>query len=439
VVRRTIIPAILLVLVASGGTVRASVAPPTEPPIQPPGPRDGKAIADWNPALARPSSAGAAQAAVVPCTAGSAGGFPCRNVDLMARLPLASMGGGSGSGGWGWTDPQTGREYAIAGRSNGVSFVDVTDPANPVYLGNMPPATGNSSWREVNVYNNTAYVTSEAAGSGLQIFDLTRLRNVPNPPITFNADARNTSFGHAHTVSVNYDTGLVYADGSDTCSGGPRMFDARANRLNPPFVGCVSGDGYTHDSQAVLYRGPDTRFQGREIMFNSNEDTLTLYDITTRSSPTQLSRKTYSGRGYVHQGWLTPDHRFFFLNDELDERNAGHNTRSYVWDMSNLTNPVLLGFYTGPTSAIDHNEFTKGNFVFQSNYTAGLRILNTTNAANPASITEAAFFDVHPANNNAAFNGTWTNYPYFRLQHRGRAVRGTAQPERRAAADRGVL
>jgi len=352
-------------------------------------------------------------AAAIPCTNGSAGGYPCKNVDLLANVPLSSMGGGSGSGGWGWTDPATGKEYAIAARSNGTAFVDISNPTSPVYLGNLPSPTGTSSWREVNVYANHLYVVSDNNGShGLQIFDLTRLRNVTAPPVTFTSDARNTSFTRAHTVTINYDTGFAYINGSSTCSGGPRMFSL-ADPKAPAFAGCLSADGYTHDGQCVRYHGPDTRYQGREVCFNSNEDTLTLFDVTTKTSPVQLARKGYAGSGYVHQGWLTENQRYFLLDDETDETSDGHNSYTYVWDVADLTNPVLLGHFTGPTAATDHNQFVKGNYSYQSNYKAGLRIIDLTNVANPTAMTEAAYFDVYPANNANGFNGTWTNYPYY--------------------------
>jgi hypothetical protein len=78
-----------------------------------------------------------AAAGATPCSGGFAGVYPCHNVDLLAFLPLAAIGGGNGNDVWGWTDPVTGREYALMGRTTGTSFVDVTDPANPVYLGTL--------------------------------------------------------------------------------------------------------------------------------------------------------------------------------------------------------------------------------------------------------------------------------------------------------------
>lgn len=355
----------------------------------------------------------AVPAAATPCVNGMAGSYPCGNIDLQSVLPLSGMGGGSGSGGWGWTDPSNGKEYAIAARSNGTAFVDISTPTNPIYLGNLPSATGTSNWRELNVYNNTAYIVSDSNGShGLQVFDLTRLRSVTSPPMTFSADTRDTSFTRAHTITVNAETGYLYVNGSNTCSGGPRMFNL-ANRLAPAFAGCVSGDGYSHDSTAVVYHGPDSRYRGKEILVGSNEDTVTFFDVTTKSSPVQLARKTYSGVGYAHQGVFTEDHKYFLLDDETDETENGHNTRTYVWNTTDLTNPVLAGIFTGPTAASDHNQFVKGNHSYQSNYKAGLRIVDVTNVGNPASMREAAYFDVYPSSNTNGFSGTWTNYPYY--------------------------
>jgi choice-of-anchor B domain-containing protein len=351
-------------------------------------------------------------AVAADCVGGTAGGYACNNVDLLAQLPLSTIGGGGGNDIWGWTDPQTGREYAIVGRTNGTAFVDITTPTNPTYLGNLPTATTNSSWRDIKVYANHAFIVSEAGSHGLQVFDLTRLRGVANPPVSFTADGRNTSFGSAHNLAINTDSGYAYVIGSNTCSGGPRMFDL-SNPTSPAFAGCVSGDGYTHDTQSVVYAGPDAAMRGREILFSSNEDTLTIVDVTNKSSPAQLSRTGYTGRGYTHQGWLTEDHRYFLLDDETDENRNGHGTRTYVFDVSDLNNPMLRGQYTGPTAATDHNLYVKGDFAYESNYRAGLRIVSLAGVANPSSMTEVAYFDVYPESNNRGFAGAWSSYPYF--------------------------
>ncbi len=357
---------------------------------------------------------------ITSCAGGFAGAYPCSNVDLMSFLPLNQIGGGSGTDIWGWTDPQTGKEYAIMGRTNGTSFVDISDPVNPVYLGDLAlhGTTINSIWRDIKVYADHAFAVSEANNSGMQVFDLTQLRNVASPPVTFSETAWYGTFLSAHNLVINEDSGYAYAvgtSGGTHCSGGLHMIDI-STPTAPVFAGCFSSDGYTHDAQCVNYQGPDTDHQGKEICFNSNEDTLTIVDVTNKGAPAQLSRTSYGGSGYTHQGWLTEDHVHFLLDDEGDESSLGHNTRTFIWNVSNLDNPSLVGNYTASTPAIDHNQYVKGNHTYQSNYRAGLWILDLSNlncGVPDCNLSEAGYFDVYPANDAASFNGTWSNFPYF--------------------------
>jgi choice-of-anchor B domain-containing protein len=344
------------------------------------------------------------------CVDGFAGSYPCHNVDLLAFLPLSTIGGGSGNDVWGWTDSLTGKEYALLGRSTGTSFVDISDPVHPIYLGNLPTHSVNSLWRGIKVYGNHAFIGSEASQHGLQIFDLTRLRSVANPPATFTEDAWYGGFGNSHNIAVNESTGFIFATGTNTCNGGLHIVDVHVPE-QPVFAGCVSADGYVHDALCVVYAGPDAAHVGQEICFNSDEDTLTLVDVSVKSAPVQISRTGYPGSGYTHQGWLTEDQRYFLHDDELDEVNYGGNTRTYVWDMADLENPVLLGHFNSSRPAIDHNLFIRDAHAFESNYRAGLRILRFDDLAH-AELTEIGYFDIYPADDEPAFNGTWNNFPF---------------------------
>jgi choice-of-anchor B domain-containing protein len=348
---------------------------------------------------------------VTPCVGGFAGSYACNKVDLLAHMPLNTIGGGTGAEVWGWTDPQDGTEYAIFARSSGTSFIDLSNPASPVYLGTLPPHTSNSTWRSIKVYDHYVVIGSEASGHGMQVFDLHRLRTVVTPPVVFTEDAHYNGFGSSHTIEVNAASGYAIAAGSNSCSGGLHIVNIQ-NPLSPVFGGCFSADGYTHEAQCVLYTGPDTQHAGKDICFAYNEDTVTIVNITTPASPVQLSETPYTGSAYTHQGWLTADQKYILVDDELDETSFGHNTRTRVFDVSDLDDPFLVGFYDGPTGAIDHNLYIHNGFAFESNYTAGLRILDLTNVAS-ASLTEAGFFDMYTPNNNASFSGTWGNYPFF--------------------------
>lgn len=349
--------------------------------------------------------------AIELCVNGFADIYPCENTVMYSRLPLANMGGGSGNDIWGWTDPDTSREYALVGRSNGTAFVDITDPVNPVYLGNLPTHTSSSIWRDIKTYGNYAFIVSEASGHGIQVFDLTQLRNIPSPPVTFSNTAHYSGFGSAHNIVINEDSGYAYGVGTNTCAGGLHMVDISSPE-SPTNAGCFSADGYTHDAQCVNYTGPDSDHQGKEICFNSNEDTLTIVDVSAKSTPVQLARQGYAGSGYAHQGWLTEDQQYFLMDDELDELSSGNNTRTYIWNVSDLDAPVLIGNYTAATAATDHNLYVRGQYVYQGNYQAGLRVLSLANISHGI-LSEVAYFDTFPANDNAGFNGVWSIYPYF--------------------------
>jgi len=344
------------------------------------------------------------------CTAGTADDFACSGIDLRSRLSLATMGGPAGNDVWGWADAQTGNEYALMGMANGTAFVDVTDPENPVFLGVLPTTTVASSWRDIKVYQDHAYIVADAAGAhGMQVFDLTRLRGV-NAPQNWLADVNYGGFGNAHNLAINEDTGFAYAVGTNTCNGGLHMIDITTPN-NPLFAGCHDLFD-VHDTQCVSYAGPDVDYAGAEICANSAEDRVEFVDVSNKASTVSIANIVYPQLGFVHQNWFTEDHRFLLVGDELDERNFGVPTRTHIFDVSDLDVPVYVSAYEGPTASIDHNLYVLGNRVFEANYTSGLRVLEFANLAN-SEMSEVAFFDTYPANDGRNFDGAWSVYPYL--------------------------
>ncbi|MEE8368239.1 MAG: choice-of-anchor B family protein, partial [Thermoanaerobaculia bacterium] len=90
----------------------------------------------------------------------------------------------------------------------------------------------------------------------------------------------------------------------------------------------------------------------------------------------------------------------------------GHNARTYIWDALDLDAPELIGTYTSSTPSIDHNLYTRGNYVYQANYLAGLRILSLTKIGQ-GNLKQVAFFDTSPLEDARDFGGAWGVYPYF--------------------------
>ena len=355
------------------------------------------------------------------CTNGAAYGFGCKGVDLLSRLSMPDLGAILVNDVWGWTDPETGREYALAGRSDGVAFVDVTDQLNPIYIGDLPSHDGATSWwRDMKVYKDHMFVVVDNSGAnGMQVLDLTELRRFRGDPIRFEETAHYDGVRTAHNIAINEASGIAYITGASsmTCSHGLHMVDVRMP-AQPTYAGCFrdtetgrSGIGYTHDVQCTLYHGPDSEHAGKEICFGSNETALSVADVSDKRNPVKLSHASYPNVSYAHQGWLTEDHRYFIMNDELDER-AGlvDRTRMLIWDLEDLDDPVLHTEYVGETGSTDHNLYILGDKVYAANYTSGLRIIDIGDIHAP---TEVAHFDTHPSNNNTSFDGAWTAYPYF--------------------------
>ncbi len=359
-----------------------------------------------------------------PSGIGGNGPYASYRVNLIKQIPHLDMGAGAsiiGNDVWGWT--KNGREFALVGQTDATAFVEITDPYNPVFLGRLPTAAGVAAWRDMKVYGDYMYVVADGsanASHGVQVFDLNRL--LPGgPPQNYTMDFHYTGLGRAHNIAIN-ETGLAraYVVGSPSASsGGGLIILDISNPLNVTQAGVYSGDGYTHDTQVVTYNGPDAGYLGWEVAFSSNEDTLTITDVTNPAASTLISRTGYAGAQYSHQGWLTEDQRYFVMDDELDERNnvlAGNPafpTRTRIWNVEDLDNPVYLGHIDGVEYTIDHNQYIHNGLIYQANYTSGLRILRI-NDIQSLDIEEIAFFDTYPTDNAInSFNGAWSAYPFF--------------------------
>jgi len=353
-----------------------------------------------------------------PCSGGMAGTYPCDGITLQSYISAATMGAAEGQDSWGWTDPLDGQEYAIVALDNGTAFVNITDPINPIYLGRMNTHTGSSLWRDVKVYANHSYTVSDSNGNhGMQVFDLTQLRGLTGSPVVnFPETAHYNGFGSAHNIVINQDTGFAYVVGSNTFSGGPHFIDL-SNPSNPVAAGGYSGSGYMHDAQILVYNGPDTEHNGKELIigaFSGGSDDVRIIDVSDKNNIDLIGIVSYSNKYYTHQGWFTDDKRFFIVGDEVDEENVGFNTRTLVFDMQDLDNPTLHYIYYGSTKAIDHNGYVRGNRFYLANYAAGMRVLKIDGLYDsPPSMTEINYFDVYPSSNSASFNGTWNVYPFF--------------------------
>ncbi|GLB42071.1 hypothetical protein LshimejAT787_1100860 [Lyophyllum shimeji] len=377
-----------------------------------------------------------------PCVNGRAGEFKCNNIDLHSFKSHADLGSatGEGSSSWGWT--HEGRDFAIIAQADGAAFAEILKNGELDYLGRLPRTEGAEPkiWREIRVSGDIAVIGSEAENHHIQFFDLKKLLQIKKEekPKTFDsikdtAIFRGLPIGRTHNVVVNPELPYVVSVGSQPrtsqFAAGLVFIDIK-NPSNPTLMGYQAEDGYVHDAQCLLYRGPDTRFKGKDICYGYNEDTLTIYDVTNKANATIISRTSYVGASYTHQGWvLDPnDQRYLLMDDELDEVHAAGLAAdgypvTYIWDIQDLTAPVLAGHYKTSVKGIDHNQYISNGRSYQSNYGAGLRILDVSSIPRDptgAGVHEIGFFDIYPEDDDLEgggiidFAGSWSSYGMFK-------------------------
>lgn len=402
----------------------------------------------------------------IPCVNGqlstSDETFDCLNTDVLGFVPIRDMDSDrEASDIWGWTDPVYGEQIAIIGMEDRTAFVKVTrqqdGSVTPVVLATLlQSGKKNVIWSDMKVYSNHVFIVRES-NHGMQVYNLENLRQYYSNEravslgqddltdfygvvdqidlaanIEAGVNATRAPSANVHNIVINEETAFAYLVGSQTCNGGLHAVDISdfgtdAAEPKARFAGCFSADGYTHDAQCVVYHGPDYAYQGKEICWAYNEDTITVVDVSNKNEMTMISRRTYENAKYTHQGWLTEDHVFVIANDELDEiQTSDKRTRTQVWDYSSLANPVLKGFRFSADEihSVDHNLYIKGNRIYLANYCAGLRVYEisgdiATSSTDDLQLTlpEVAFFDSAPycdtATDEPIFQGSWSSYPYF--------------------------
>ena len=321
--------------------------------------------------------------------AGPASAQVSRNVQFLAHV----------NGGWSqysacWSYVHSdGREYAAIGTNQGTAIYRLTNPAAPAFVTHIagPP----SQWRELKQYRNWLYVVSEGngAGAGLQIIRMTN----PDAPVL--AATYTATFLTAHTVTIDTANATLYANGTRLSTGvasGMKILSL-ANPEAPVQVGSYTGP-YIHDSHVrdgVLYTS------------HISEGWVRVFDVSNPANIAQpaslLAAKTFSNP-FPHNAWTSPDHKFLYVTNENSEG------LMKTFDISDLGNITQTSSYRARSGAICHNVHNRGNVLFASHYTEGVRLLDI---ADPARPVEWGYYDTY-LGTGTGFFGNWevcADYP----------------------------
>ncbi len=320
------------------------------------------------------------------CIAASAvAGFPASNVALHRQITVADMNSSFAEDSWGYVSP-SGREYAIVGLSVGTGFVEITDPPNPVIVALMSQV---NQGRDMKVYQNFVYSTSDSGPT--HVYDVS---GIDNGVVAF---VRSFVDG-AHNLAVDEVSGFLYLGGG----GSMRAYDL-SDPSDPTLVGAWSGQ--THDAQVATYT--TGFYAGRQFafVFAGSNGRVEIIDVTDKSNMFLVGQVGYPNAAYTHQGWLSADRQYLYVNDELDSI-----PRTTIIDVSDLSAPVFVSDFATSLASTDHNLYVHNGFIFEANYSSGLRIFDASDPLNPV---EVGSFDTYPTDDNAGFNGAWNVYPFF--------------------------
>lgn len=290
---------------------------------------------------------------------------------------------------WGHVDAN-GNEYAIVGARKGVSVVDVTNPQNPseVYW----EEGDESIWRDINTFNNYAYVTTEAE-SGLMILNMNSLPNANGISSSYYTGPVGNEWQSAHTLFID-SAGYAYVFGANRGNGGVIILDIQTDPFNPIEVG-VFDNWYCHDGYVL----GDTMY-----LAHIADGFISIVDISDRSNPVLLGTKN-THNTFSHNIWVSPDRKYAFTTDEV----SGAFVGSY--DISDPANIVELDLVQNSPGlgVIPHNVHYLDGFLVCSYYSDGVVVFDGNK---PDNLVKVASFDTYPAK-TIGFDGTWAAYPFL--------------------------
>jgi choice-of-anchor B domain-containing protein len=296
---------------------------------------------------------------------------------------------------WGYTD-SNGKEYAIVGLRNGVSVVDLSIPSAPVQVGFAPGV--NSTWRDIKVWGDYAYITCDQGDDGLMVMDLSNLPNgitysFYRPELTV-ASGTDT-LEKAHNIWID-ENGIAYISGSNIGNRGVLFLDVHTTPGTPIFVGSEDNE-YAHD----CYTRGDTLYSA-----DLYAGFFSVYDISNKAAPVLLGSRTTPSL-FTHNLWLSDDSKYIFTTDEKPDAFIGS------YDVTDPNNIIELDRYRPDSTlgqgVIPHNVHVWDDYIIASYYTDGCIILD---ASRPHNLIEVGNFDTYfPA--NSGFDGAWGAYPYF--------------------------
>jgi choice-of-anchor B domain-containing protein len=286
------------------------------------------------------------------------------NLQLIGHLDYDSL---TLAGCWHHIDSE-GNEYALVGTSSGLSIVNLNEPSAPYEMFSVPSLINN--WREVKTWAGYAYVSTEAAMSGITIVNLNHLPDSISYRVWTGDDTHPDLVLSAHALAAT--DGYLYIFGSK-----PQYNGAIICNLDDPWNPQVTGvysNNYVHDG----YIRNDTLWAA-EILAGQ----CAIIDVADKTQPILLATQP-TPAAFNHNTWLSDNSKILYTTDERP------NAPLAAYDISDLDNITLLDTYF-PSQQPDkevHNVRILNDYLINPSYGGQLTIVD---GHKPDNLVEIAF------------------------------------------------
>ncbi len=286
------------------------------------------------------------------------------------------------------------QEFGIIGSTEGVHFIDLSNPETPTEVAFVQGAATGTSLvhRDFKSYQHYLYTVADEGPSTLQIIDMSGL-----PASVEKVYDSNEFIVQAHNIFIDEANARLYACGGNGFNvrilsledpENPTLLASYPNaQLNIPYV----HDLYVRDHIGYLNAGNSGFWV---VDFSDPADAVLLGTMTN-----------YPQAGYNHSGWLSDDGNYYYLCDETH----GMDIKVVdVRDFSDMKVVATMNAESAPTQ-IPHNVMLRGDLLFASYYYDGLQVFDVSDPLAPRRI---AYYDTYPGPDDDFYQGAWGVYVF---------------------------
>jgi choice-of-anchor B domain-containing protein len=190
------------------------------------------------------------------------------------------------------------------------------------------------------------------------------------------------------------ENGYAYIFGANRGNGGAIILDIQSNPMNPTEVG-IFDNWYIHDG----FARNDTLYAAHIY-----DGFFSLIDVSNKSNPVLLGTKT-TPSSFTHNIWPSENGKYVYTTDEVSSAFIG------VYDITDPTNIYEVDrTQNSPGSGvIPHNTHVQGDYLITSYYSDGVTIHDITN---PDNVIKVGQFDTYPGQ-TISYDGCWGVYPFL--------------------------